>query len=117
MRDLTGQIFIELLRSYHEGIGVTHSAHPQVEVAGHLAKEASLMAAEFNAVTKGSVESGGDSEPFDIAKHEFGDTVGFVEVDVLELTLNCTGMNYIELYKGDAIAIAKALGVTAKDLS
>lgn len=55
-------------------------------------------------------------KPFNISDHEFGDTVGFVELDGDELTLNCTGMNYIELYKDDAIAIANALGVTAQDL-
>ena len=55
-------------------------------------------------------------KPFDITKHEFSDTVGFVECDGSELTLNCTGCNYVELYKDDAIAIAKALGVTGEDL-
>lgn len=55
-------------------------------------------------------------DTFDITKHEFGDTVGYIECDGTELTLNCTGFNYVELYKDDAIAIAKALGVTAEDL-
>lgn len=52
------------------------------------------------------------NKPFDITKHEFSDAVGFVECDGSELTLSCTGSNYVELYKDDAIAIAKALGVT-----
>ena len=47
MRELTKQIFMELLRSYHDGIGVTHAANPQGEVAHHLAKEAYFMAVEF----------------------------------------------------------------------
>ena len=55
-------------------------------------------------------------KPFNITKHEFGGTVGFVECDGSELTLNCTGCNYVELYKDDAIAIAKSLGVTGEDL-
>lgn len=45
--ELTGKIFIELLRSYHDGIGVTHGAQPQVEVANALAKEAYFMAMEY----------------------------------------------------------------------
>jgi hypothetical protein len=55
-------------------------------------------------------------KPFDISEHEFSDTVGFVELANGELTLNCTGLNYIELYKDDAIVIAKVLGVTGEDL-
>ena len=46
--ELTGKIFIELLRSYHDGIGVTHGAQPQVEVANALAKEAYFMAMEYD---------------------------------------------------------------------
>ena len=54
---------------------------------------------------------------FDISEHEFGDTVGLVELDGGELTLNCgTGNNYVDLRKDDAIAIAKALGVIGDDL-
>lgn len=117
MRDLAREIFLELLRSYHDGIGATHSARPQIEVAGHLAKEASLMAAEFNKATKGGYESDVQPKPFDITKHEFGDTVQHFESDGFELSLYCVdGFRHIELYKDDAIAIAKALSVTAEDL-
>lgn len=45
--EFTKLIFIELLRSYHDGIGVTHGAQPQAEVAHHLAKEAYFMAMEY----------------------------------------------------------------------
>lgn len=56
-------------------------------------------------------------ESFDITKHEWGDTVGYVETCSKEITLNCgTGQNYIELFKDDAIAIAKHFGLTAEDL-
>lgn len=44
---LVKDIFIELLRSYHSGIGVTHGAQPQIEVAHHIAKEAYFMAMEY----------------------------------------------------------------------
>ena len=55
--------------------------------------------------------------PFDITKHEFGDTVQHFESDGFELSLYCVdGFRHIELYKDDAIAIAKALGVTGEDL-
>ena len=50
--DLTKRIFIELLRDYHNGIGQTHAAQPQEEVAQHLAKDACLMADEFQRVIK-----------------------------------------------------------------
>lgn len=40
-------VFIELLRSYHDGIGVTHGAQPQVEVAHHLTREAYFMVMEY----------------------------------------------------------------------
>lgn len=118
MRDLTEQIFIELLRSYHDGVGVTHSAHPQMEVAGQLAKEASLMATEFNKVTKGSDESDVQPKPFDIARHEFSDLIASpIAKQNLEsaITLDVFG-KWLMLDKLDAIAIAKALGVTAEDL-
>jgi len=37
------QIFLELLRSYHAGVGVTHSAEPQEDVAYQLGCEAYAM--------------------------------------------------------------------------
>jgi hypothetical protein len=37
------QIFLELLRSYHDGIGVTHAAEPQDEVGEQLAREADVI--------------------------------------------------------------------------
>lgn len=43
---MVGSIFIELLRSYHDGVGVSHGASPQAEVARELAKEAYFMAIE-----------------------------------------------------------------------
>lgn len=45
--ELTKSIFIELLRSYHDGIGVTHGAQPQKDVAHHIAKDAYFMAMEY----------------------------------------------------------------------
>lgn len=45
--DLTKEIFIELLRDFHAGVGVTHSAQPPIEVAHHLAKDAYFMAIEY----------------------------------------------------------------------
>ena len=45
--ELTKLIFIELLRSYHNGINVSHAAEPQNEVAHNLAKEAYFMAVEY----------------------------------------------------------------------
>ena len=54
---------------------------------------------------------------FDINKHEFGDTVLFVECEGCKLTIYCDDdFGFVELYKLDAIAIAKALGVTGDDL-
>lgn len=47
MKSLAKDIFIELLRHYHNGIGVEHGAYPQDEVAHNLAKEAYFMAIEF----------------------------------------------------------------------
>lgn len=41
------QIFMELLRSYHNGIGLTHAASEQCEVARNLAKESYFMALEY----------------------------------------------------------------------
>lgn len=52
MSDLVEKIFIELLSSYHDGIGVSHSAHPQGEVSHSLAREAYFMAKEFKATIK-----------------------------------------------------------------
>ena len=43
MTNMTEQIFIELLRSYLDGCGVTHAAEPQDLVAINLAKEAYFM--------------------------------------------------------------------------
>ena len=47
MESLEERIFIELLRSYHDGIGQTNGAHPQKEVAHNLAKESYFMALEY----------------------------------------------------------------------
>lgn len=47
MDDFTKSIFLELLRSYHDGIGVSHGAQPQKEVAHYLTKEAYFMALEY----------------------------------------------------------------------
>lgn len=44
---LMQDIFLELLRSYHNGIGVTHAAEPQIDVAHNLAKEAYFMVLEY----------------------------------------------------------------------
>lgn len=46
-RLLVKEIFLELLRSYHNGIGVTHAAEPQNNVANNLAKKAYFMALEY----------------------------------------------------------------------
>jgi len=45
--EMTKLIFLELLRTYHDGIGVTHAADSQKEVAHNLAKEAYFMAMEY----------------------------------------------------------------------
>jgi hypothetical protein len=45
--ELAKDIFLELLRAYHNGIGITHGAQPQVEAAHHIAKEAYFMAMEY----------------------------------------------------------------------
>ena len=45
--DLTQAIFIELLRTYHDGINVAHAAQPQKEIARNLAEEAYMMADEY----------------------------------------------------------------------
>ena len=37
------KVFLELLRTYHNGIGVTHAAQPQEEVGYHISKEASTI--------------------------------------------------------------------------
>lgn len=56
-------------------------------------------------------------KPFDITNHNFGDSVQHVELCGFELTLYCVdGYRHVEIYKEDAIAIAKALGVAAEDL-
>lgn len=68
-------------------------------------------------ITPEDIEIPRDKKPFDITKHEFGDTVQHMESDGCELSLYCVdGFRHVELYKDDAIAIAKALGVTAEDL-
>lgn len=41
--EITKNIFIELLRSYHDGIGVTHAAEPQDKVGEQLAREADVI--------------------------------------------------------------------------
>lgn len=48
MDNLVKDIFIELLRNYHNGVGVEYSARPQKEAAHHLARDAYIMATEFN---------------------------------------------------------------------
>ena len=37
------EVFLELLRTYHNGIGVTHAAQPQEEVGYAIGKEASTI--------------------------------------------------------------------------
>ena len=37
------KVFLELLRTYHNGIGVTHAAQPQEEVGYAIGKEASAI--------------------------------------------------------------------------
>ena len=44
---LRKDIFLELLRSYHNGIGISHGSEPQKDVAHNLAKEAYFMALEY----------------------------------------------------------------------
>lgn len=44
---LSKEIFIEQLRAYHNGIGVTHAAEPQKDVAHNLAKQSYFMAIEY----------------------------------------------------------------------
>ncbi len=59
------------------------------------------------------------NEPFDIVDYGLSDNdIDEIEViDGSELTIYCTDdFRFVELYKDDAIAIAKALGVTAEDL-
>lgn len=51
--ELTRSIFMELLRSYHDGIGKTHGAYPQKEVVHNLAKEAYFMALEYQRTIEG----------------------------------------------------------------
>jgi hypothetical protein len=46
-------IFLELLRSYHNGIGVSHGAESQKEVARNLSKEAYFMALEYEKTIDG----------------------------------------------------------------
>ena len=47
-RDMNQQVFMELLRAYHDGIiGKTHAAEPQKEVANQLAKEAYFITLEY----------------------------------------------------------------------
>lgn len=45
--EMTKLIFLELLRTYHDKIGVTHGAEPQEEVVRNLTKEAYFMALEY----------------------------------------------------------------------
>ena len=51
-QSLQKDIFLELLRSYHNGIGVSHGAEPQIDVAHNLAKEAYFMALEYERTVK-----------------------------------------------------------------
>ena len=37
------KVFLELLRTYHNGIGVAYDAHPQEELAHALSSEASTI--------------------------------------------------------------------------
>lgn len=41
------QVFLELLRFYHNGIGVTHAAEPQDEVAVALAQETNVIVKKY----------------------------------------------------------------------
>lgn len=60
-------------------------------------------------------------KPFDITKHEWSDTsvkeVRLFRDGSIDIQSNLVGVEVqISIYKQDAIAIAKALGVTAEDL-
>lgn len=46
-KKLIEKIFLELLRTYHNGIEVSHPAEDQKEVAHNLAKEAYFMSMEY----------------------------------------------------------------------
>lgn len=41
--DIHLKVFIELLRTYHNNIGISHGANPQHEVGYMLSKEASVI--------------------------------------------------------------------------
>lgn len=57
------------------------------------------------------------TKPFSITQHEWSDTVCFTEISESNLRLNCDDyLNYVDLFKADAIAIAKHFGLTAEDL-
>ena len=56
-------------------------------------------------------------KPFDITKHDFSDwEISSADFEYGEFTLRFFEVNAIHLNKQDAIAIAKALGVTGEDL-
>lgn len=72
----------------------------------------------FRYCEKHSPEVAIDRDPFDITKHEFSDLIANpIAKQNLEsaITLDVFG-KWLMLDKHDAIAIAKALGVTAEDL-
>lgn len=41
--DIHLKVFLELLRTYHDGIGVTHGVQPPEEAGYYLSKEASAI--------------------------------------------------------------------------
>ena len=45
--EMTKEIFMELLRAYHNGIGVSHDSDEPDKVSRDLAKQAQLMAEEY----------------------------------------------------------------------
>ena len=56
------------------------------------------------------------NDSFDITKHEFAGDIFFDNLDEDEMTLITSSGAYVDLTIYDAIAIAKALGVTGEDL-
>ena len=47
IESLTKEIFLEMLRSYNNGVGVTHGANPLEDVARNLTRESYTMALEY----------------------------------------------------------------------
>jgi hypothetical protein len=61
-----------------------------------------------------------ERKPFDITKYEFSEGLSISNMCKLSVEIEFKDnddCNYVPLHKDDVIAIAKALGVTAKDLA